>query len=263
MTEEASLPEECGLWSVFEHSVRVRYTQRVLTEIDALVVDGFNRVRRGGVELGGVLFGVRNKQTVNILAFRPMSCEHALGPSFVLSNNDHAALADLLKDSRTDVHLQGLVPVGWYHSHTRSHIHLTSQDIELFDRYFPQPWQIALVLRPDSFAPTRAGFFFREEDGRLRAESSYREFSLPPRFHAPPPATEERPIVAERAANKSALTAADAPARPAAGSSLSGVNAARRNAAARRPVCLRGNGAQWSCRPARSSSACRSACRCR
>src|SRR5437879_12766254 len=99
MTEEASLQEECGCWTVPEHSIRIEYAQRVLTEIDGIVVDGFNRVRRGGVELGGVLFGVRDKLTVSILAFRPLSCEHALGPSFVLSKNDHAALAELLEGS--------------------------------------------------------------------------------------------------------------------------------------------------------------------
>jgi len=39
---------------------------------------------------------------------------------------------------------------------------------------------VALVLKPHAFDPTRAGFFFREPDGRLRAERSYQEFQIDP-----------------------------------------------------------------------------------
>jgi hypothetical protein len=45
------------------------------------------------------------------------------------------------------------------------------------------------VLRPETSHPTRAGFFFREEDGGLR-ESSNGEFLLDGEGEAPPPATE-------------------------------------------------------------------------
>jgi hypothetical protein len=87
--------------------------------------------------------------------------------------------------------------VGWYHSHTRSEILFSDADREIHQRFFPEPWQAALVLRPHTFQPTRAGFFFREADGSIHGEASYGEFvlePLPPRpadvDHAPEPAPE-------------------------------------------------------------------------
>src|SRR5579859_2129890 len=43
---------------------------------------------RGERETGGVLFGVHEPDRVRILARRPLRCEHAMGPGFVLSEKD-------------------------------------------------------------------------------------------------------------------------------------------------------------------------------
>src|SRR5258706_16037314 len=110
---EASVEREYGTWSIAEQSIQIEYAVSVLTEIDRTVVEGFNRLRHGGIEVGGVLFGVRNDRTVKILDFRPLACEHALGPGFVLSRSDQLALAGLLESAKTDPALQGLIPVGW------------------------------------------------------------------------------------------------------------------------------------------------------
>jgi len=197
---EVSLEIEYSRWSIPEHPVRIEYAPRILTAIEREALDGFHRLRKGGVEVGGVLFGARNGQAVTIVDFRPLTCEHALGPGFVLSDRDRQALRALLGSPATDPTLRGLIPVGWYRSNTRSHIHLSSQDLAFFEKQFPESWQIVLVLKPDTFLPTKAGFFFREADGRIRADSSYREFSLPPR-NSPTAARKadcDRPI--ERAA---------------------------------------------------------------
>jgi hypothetical protein len=71
-------------------------------------------------------------------------------------------------------------PVGWYHSHTRSEIFLSDADQDLHNRFFPEPWQVALVLKPHTFEPMRGGFFFREPDGSMRGAATYREFQLDP-----------------------------------------------------------------------------------
>src|SRR4051812_13774999 len=211
---ETSLERECGSWKIPEHGLEIEYALDVLAEINRSVIDGFNRLRRGGVEIGGVLFGVRHERTVAILAFRPLSCEHALGPNFILSANDEIALATLLQSSKTDPLLEGMIPVGWYHSHTRSHIHLSSQDLDLFNRHFAEPWQIALVLKPVHFEATKCGFFFREEDGSVHAERSYREFSLSPVSFDAPTRKTEREMLLERAANKPGLPVYRAPVAP-------------------------------------------------
>jgi len=189
---EVVVAPEFGVWEVPGHSVRIEYSDAVMQQIRMEAVEGFHRVPHGGVETGGILFGTHQGDLVRILAWRPIACEYAMGPSFTLSDKDQGALAEALGSSSEDAELAGLEPAGWYHSHTRSEIFLSDLDLEFFQRYFPQAWQVALVVRPASFAPTRAGFFFRETDGGIHAEKSYAEFRLTPSRLAEPP-----PIVAE------------------------------------------------------------------
>jgi proteasome lid subunit RPN8/RPN11 len=194
MTGEAA-PPEFATWSVSGHAIRIEYSSEVLSEIRATAVEGYHRVRRGGVETGGILFGTHQKNTVRISAWRPVACEYSTGPSFVLSEQEAAKLEESLQAWRNDPELTALEAVGWYRAHNRSEILLSDSDQQFFARFFPEPWQVALIVRPASFAPTRAGFFFREADGSLRTQSSHREFVLPqPQAVA---RAEEMPIAAE------------------------------------------------------------------
>mgnify|MGYP001038798582 CR=1 FL=1 len=167
-------------WAVDELPLAVEYSPAVMQDIRAAAVDGFYKIPHGGVEVGGVLFGERIPEGVRILAFRPIACQYATGPSFTLTEHDRAGLARLLETYTSEEGLRDLVPVGWYHSHTRSEVCLTESDLEIYNTYFPEPWQVSLVLRPERAAPVRAGFFAREPDGKVRAKSSYREFALAP-----------------------------------------------------------------------------------
>ena len=191
----AAVASEFETWSAPEHSVRIEYSGAVMDQIRMAAVDGYLCVPHGGVETGGILYGTHDCDVVRILAWRPIVCEYAKGPSFVLSAKDEAALAEALRSSRSDPELSGLEPAGWYHSHTRSEIFLSDADLDLFQRFFPQLWQVALVVRPASFTPSRAGFFFREPDGSVQAHSSYREFQLTA-VRAAGPAAEETPATA-------------------------------------------------------------------
>lgn len=135
-------------------------------------------------ETGGVLFGIHEREGIRILAARPLLCEHALGPGFVLSQKDEKRLAQIIAAPAADPELSGLEALGWYHSHLRSRIFLSERDLQLHDRYFGAPFQVALVIRRESERPARAGFFFREASGQMCAEASYEEFAI----EAPPPA---------------------------------------------------------------------------
>ena len=167
-------------WSAPEHDLRIEYSVVALDEIRQTAVEGYHRLPHGGVETGGILFGTHQENTVRIQAWRAIDCQYSKGPSFVLSENEEAALAETLESWRGEAALDGLEPVGWYRAHTRSEVSLADADLAFFNRFFPQPWQTGLIVRPSSFAPTRAGFFLREADGGIRAESSYHEFTLLP-----------------------------------------------------------------------------------
>jgi proteasome lid subunit RPN8/RPN11 len=151
-----------------------------MEELRFAAVDGFHRLVHGGVEIGGVLFGVRDPDGLKILAHRELACEYVFGPSFTLSENDRRTLEELLASPGSDSQLSGMQPVGWYQSHTRSEILLSEEELQFYQRYFPEIWQIALVLRPHRFDPVRAGFFHREPDGSVQAAASRLEFYIEP-----------------------------------------------------------------------------------
>lgn len=192
-------------WGVEDHAIRIEYAVPALEEICANAVDGLLSFRHGGMEVGGVLFGTAAGDRVRIVTYRPLKCEHAFGPRFVLSERDRAALKELLYAPRREAGLRGLEPVGWYHSHTRSGIQLSPRDLEIYDSYFPQRWQVALVISPDNFGPARAGFFFREPDRTVRGEYTYEEFTSLARRHG---------LVAELAAETEAPEEPAVPAQP-------------------------------------------------
>jgi len=146
----------------------IECTPEVMEEVRAAVVDGYLKLVRGGLEVGGLLLGRRDGETLHITASRPILCEYAHGATFTLSNRDLAGLAKLLETSANEPELKDSMPVGWYHSHTRSGLELSERDLEFHNRWFPGAWQVALVLRPEWNNPTRAAFHVRDADGLLR-----------------------------------------------------------------------------------------------
>lgn len=171
-----------GSWVVAESPVDVEYSLIVIEEIRQVVADGFQRLQRGGIEVGGVLYGTREGRTLRVLAMREIACEHARGPTFHLSDNDRTALKAQLERDKEDMRLEGMLVVGWFLSHTRSDVTLQQSDLDSYSAFFPEPWQITLVVHPGRAGLMRAGFFVREPDGSVRGERSYQEFNFPDRL---------------------------------------------------------------------------------
>jgi proteasome lid subunit RPN8/RPN11 len=185
-------------WTVAESPVTIEYSLIVIEEIRHAVAEGFQRLSRGGIEVGGILYGMRDGRTVRVLAMRLIACEHARGPAFLLSDKDRMVLNQQLAADAEDPHLDGLISVGWFLSHTRTEIALSDSDLEIYSIFFPAPWQITLVVRPGRGGSMRAGFFVREADGTVKSESSYLEFNFPDRLagvldRAPASRTEKVP----------------------------------------------------------------------
>ena len=163
-------------WSVPECPFTIETAARVLDDIRLAVTDAFFSLPRGGAEIGGVLLGRFEDGRLVISDYAAFDCEHAYGPSFVLSPPDQGRLTEVLSAHANPA--AGSRPVGWYHSHTRSEIFLSEADLEIHNRFFPEPWQVALVMKPHTFQPARIGFFFRQADGSIHAAASYREDTL-------------------------------------------------------------------------------------
>jgi proteasome lid subunit RPN8/RPN11 len=169
-------------WNVAESPITIEYSLIVIEEIRHAVAEGFQRLSRGGIEVGGILYGTRDGRTVRVMAMRPIACEHARGPAFLLSDKDRIGLNQQLSADAEDPHLEGLISVGWFLSHTRSEITLSDSDLELYSIFFPAPWQVTMVVRPGRGGSMRAGFFVREADGTVKSERSYLEFNFPDRL---------------------------------------------------------------------------------
>ena len=163
-------------WSVPECPFTIEYTAQVLDDIRLAVMDAFFSLPRGGAEIGGILLGSFDNGRLVISDYAGLDCEHANGPSFTLSPRDEARLTELISAHANGA--GGRRPVGWYHSHTRSEIFLSEADLAIHSRFFPEPWQVALVMKPHTFQPTRLGFFFRQADGSIQADRPCREDSL-------------------------------------------------------------------------------------
>src|SRR5258708_6099150 len=91
-----------GTWNVPESPVTVEYSLVVIEEIRHEVAEGYQRLSRGGIEVGGVLYGTREGRVVKVTAMRPIACEHARGPAFLLSDKDRIALNEQLLQDKDD-----------------------------------------------------------------------------------------------------------------------------------------------------------------
>ncbi len=174
----AAEPERTTVtWSTPECPFSIECSKRVLDDIRLSVTDAFFSLPRGGAEIGGVLLGAWQEGRLTISDYAALDCEHALGPSFTLSVSDETRLQELIRATSVS---GGSQPVGWYHSHTRTGVLLSDSDLTVHNRFFPEPWQVALVVKPHTFEPMRAGFFFRGPGGIIHSSASYHEFLIEP-----------------------------------------------------------------------------------
>ncbi|MBV8809652.1 MAG: hypothetical protein JO033_13345 [Acidobacteriaceae bacterium] len=178
MATETSTPDY-AFWTAGETNFTVVYSLGIFHEIDFAVNEGYRRIPYGGVEVGGLLFGHISEDRVTIDAFRSIECEHAAGPSFVLSSNDTAKLREQIAGIDADPDLAGLEVVGWFIAHTRGSLKLTEKELALFNEFFPGPGKLTVLVKPERFQPTRFGFLVRNEKEHMPTDASQSAIILP------------------------------------------------------------------------------------
>lgn len=199
-----------AFWDVPGAAFKVIYSLPLFHEIDFAVNEGYRKIPHGGIEVGGLLFGTVGHDSVRIELYRAIACEHASGPSLHLSEKDLTALEKQMSDASTDPELQKFQPVGWFLAHTRGPLELTEAEAKHFNRFFPHPHRVTVLVKPERFQPTRFGFLVRELNGEMPREAASRAVILPlpgraqkasqimPSIPAPAPtvAPAKRPIAA-------------------------------------------------------------------
>jgi hypothetical protein len=215
---------EFTAWQAEGAAASVEIRRDVLEEIRRCAEEGFKKVGHGGIEHGGILYGTVAEGVARVVEWRQIPCEHARGPSFTLSDKDRAALAQMV-EAPSPV-LDGLQPLGWWVSHSRSKLALKPQDVELHDRHFAAAHQFVLVLKPAPDAATAAGIFIRDTENQLPPDAPPEPFELtasatalmaaprPSAYKAPapPPAPVLAPALPP--APRAEMPAPPAPARP-------------------------------------------------
>jgi proteasome lid subunit RPN8/RPN11 len=116
-------------------------------------------------EVGGILVGTWSVDAEQGQEF--IVVETALPARFTRQGSVYLTFTqDSLVDlhAEMDEHYPDKQIVGWYHTHPGMGVFLSSYDAWLHQHFFPEQWQVALVIDPISAA---GGFFIRQVDGVL------------------------------------------------------------------------------------------------
>lgn len=117
------------------------------------------------VEVGGVLVG---KWCMDSESARQYVVISACLPARFTQQG--SVFLTFTQDSLVDIHakIDDMFPedviVGWYHTHPRMGVFLSQYDTWLHNHFFPEPWQVALVIEPHTEV---GGFFIRQAGGVL------------------------------------------------------------------------------------------------
>lgn len=187
---------EYGSWKAPGHPLLIEYSRTVMESIAYEVVQAFHRGITQGAEICGVLYGKHKPDLVQIHAWKLLATADVGSSRLSWTPALEAELRRLLDAPGWDPKLSGLVPVGWVHSTARRTVALAGMALDAYERYFPEPWHVALVIRPAFQRPTMAGFFVREPGGGVRSEASYREFVLLESIKEAPPGPSPGPAEA-------------------------------------------------------------------
>ena len=159
------------VWEVAGQSVVVQLRLDVVDRLAAEVMRGFGSVPKRGAEVGGFLIGTIRPGVpaiVRIDDFEPVACEYRRGPSYQFTEEDSVALEDGWQRRQPSASPSAYA-VGYFRSHTRDGFSLAPEDLELLDRLFPGPAQVALLMKPYATKVSVGGFFIR--GGRLAEPS--------------------------------------------------------------------------------------------
>jgi hypothetical protein len=206
------------VWEVPGKPVVVHLHLDLVDVLLAEVMRGFGAVPKRGAEVGGVLLGTvdpgaqpGDPWTVRVEDFEPVECTYKRGPSYLFTEADAAEFEDACARWQPETSRPAYA-VGFYRSHTRDGLALAGEDLELLDRYFPEPFEIALLVKPFVTKPSVAGFFVRENGAFPEAtplEFPFRRLDL----SGEPPAP-RRTLTERRPRQHSARSFAPMPAAP-------------------------------------------------
>jgi hypothetical protein len=156
-------------WSAGGATVSVDLDSELITRLREATQESSGTT---GWEVGGILLGSRiSDEQITVSDFEIVTSEHRRGMTFTLSPADRKRLDKLLRQEQ-----KGKTIIGGFRTHRRPGLFMDQYDFDLMARYFPSPTDVMLLIRPKDWC---AGFFVWEE-GDIRRQKSYLEFSFSP-----------------------------------------------------------------------------------
>lgn len=154
MNEQLDSGRDERIWLAEDGSLEIVAPAALLESMRQEASLAMNGPARGGVEVGGLLLGLREDQRVSIRDWRVIRCDHSLGASFQLSPRDVAALSCQIEGASVDSALSGNRVVGWFVSHRRGEEEVRPSELSLRQRLLPEDAALFLALRPNQFGDT-------------------------------------------------------------------------------------------------------------
>jgi proteasome lid subunit RPN8/RPN11 len=152
-------------WLACGEEARFRPTLPVFLAQPAIIRLDEHAASNTGSEVGGILVGdwcfdAGIQQHFVVIETALPARFTRQGSAFLTFTQD--SLVDF--HSLLDEHFPGRQILGWYHTHPGLGVFLSTHDQWLHQHFFPEAWQVAMVIDPLDLA---AGFFSRRADGSL------------------------------------------------------------------------------------------------
>lgn|GEM_PF-2265104 len=145
-------------------SVRVVMGQRAYEQVNQHALSEPSR------EVGGILLGkvYRHEGATYVDVIETLRAPtNNAGATHITFTPDSWSEMNKARDMR----FPSLRVVGWYHTHPRMDIFLSADDQFLHRNFFPEPWQVALVVEPHK----HLGGFFTWNNGTVQPTSGFYE----------------------------------------------------------------------------------------
>jgi hypothetical protein len=173
--------EDYYLWEEPERGIRIYSNLATVDRLQLEVLRGIDGFPSDEVEVGGILLGrteLDGERAITLIEdFVTVPCSYRSGPLYRLSEKDAVKFETVLARCSSDP--RGLSVIGYYRSHNRDNLYLSSDDLNLIQQYFSEPDKIFLLIKTLPSKACTAGFFFWE-DGHIQTEFTYLEVPLGP-----------------------------------------------------------------------------------
>ena len=133
-----------------------------------------------GSDVGGVLFGNRNGESVQVLSWRPIQRGKDATSHFYLDSKEEQSLVKLLDSAKSDATLGSMEVLGWFRSRTKGEPRLDDHDIRFHEKFFPDAAQFALVIRPSHQRPAEASLYVRNDSNQFEPANPSAKLTLQP-----------------------------------------------------------------------------------